>query len=522
MTAEARHGQCGRPPWPAWGVVGLVVIASTVLPRLATIGVVPGMDEGIYAFNAQWIHHGLASGGALPDTGTMMLYPLLVSWVFHCLANPFILLRLCDLTVAAIAAGLLCVILQRESRDRSVGAGIAFIFLWAMNQPGFVDSGFKNPIFAAYLPLFSAFALIQFLPEQPSRWYLAGALTALAVLLREPFIAVAVAASIMALRARRRHGLCFILGGTAVGAGGIAALCLARGSIGGLVDGYLVAAKVYRSFAKIDGMIFFKSAAWMIYYAIPAVIVGVAGAVLAFRAAAPGGAGSRGRLYFWLVVTVTPLWEPIAKFALPYHFAQCLPGLAGLTAFGWCHADEAARARILSPRAVVGGAIALIVVLNTSALVQQWPSSMRALLAMRSGSWPTQTVEHSDMLRAAAAIRKIAPVDATLSIADFQIELYPLTGLLPPNYRLESLRIAAIDLEQSEPRLQALLTSCPPDIVFVTIANLPKPQIISAAVLASGLYREVAEVPFVTAAGHKFSGTIYGRDATRPVNCAGE
>ncbi len=479
------------------------------------------MDEGIYAFNAQWIHHGLASGRGLPDTGTMMIYPLLVSWVFHFSANPFILLRLCDLALAVIAAGLLCVVLQRESRDRAAGAAIAFIFLWAMNQPGFVDSGFKNPIFAAYVPLFSAFALVQFLPEQPLRWYLAGALTALAVLLREPFIALAVAASIMALRARRHDGLRFILGGVVVGASGIAAVCLARGSISGLADGYLLAAKVYRSFAQVDGMIFFKSAAWMIYYAISAVIVGAAGAILAFRAVAPGGGGSRGRLGFWLVVTVTPLWEPIAKFGLPYHFAQCLPGLAGLTAFGWNAADRSARARIFGPRTLVGAAVAFVLALNSIALVREWPSSMQALLAMSWATWPAQTVEHSEVLQAAAAIRKIAPVGATLSVADFQIELYPLTGRLPPNYRLESLRTAAIDLEQSQPRLQALLASCPPDIVFLTIANLPKPQIISAAVAASGLYRPLAEVPYVRAAGQRISGTIYGRVATRPVNCAG-
>lgn len=517
--ANALDGQCGRARWPAWGLVVLVVSASTVLPRLAVIGGAPVMDEGIYAYFTQLIHHGLASGHGLPDAGTLMLYPLLVSWVFHFSANPFVLLRLCDLAGATVAAGLLCVILQRESRGRYAGAAIAFIFLWAMNQPGFVDFGFKNPIFVAYVPLFSAFALIQFLPEQPVRWYLAGALTALAVLLREPFIVLAAVAAMIALRARRQQGLRFVLSGVAVGTVGIVALCLARGGIGGLVDGYVVAGKVYRSFAQTSGMIFFKSAAWTVYYAGAAVIVGAAGAVLAFRSATPGGAASRGRLYFWLVVTVTPIWEPIAKFGLPYHFAQCLPGLAGLTAFGWYAAAGTARTRVLGPRAIAGGAILVILALNGFALARQWPSSMRVLAAMKSGIWPAQVVEHSDVLRAAAAIRKVAPAGATLSVADFQIQLYPLTGMLPPSYRLESLRITAIDLEQSEPRLQALLASCPPDIVFLTIPNLPKPQIISAALAATGLYGKLAEVPIVNAVGQRYPGTIYGRTSARPVNC---
>ena len=46
------------------------------------------------------------------------------------------------------------------------------------------------------------------------------------------------------------------------------------------------------------------------------------------------------RLSFWFAVALVPLLEPMLKLPFEYHFANCLPGLAGLTAMGYKHLNN--------------------------------------------------------------------------------------------------------------------------------------------------------------------------------------
>jgi len=41
------------------------------------------------------------------------------------------------------------------------------------------------------------------------------------------------------------------------------------------------------------------------------------------------------RPLFWLSLALVALVEPYIKMGFPYHFAACIPGLAGLSALGW-------------------------------------------------------------------------------------------------------------------------------------------------------------------------------------------
>ena len=60
-----------------WGL--LAVLVSTVYPRTLSLGAFPHMDEGLYAYWAQFVHQSLVQGQGLPDAGGFMLYPLLLS-----------------------------------------------------------------------------------------------------------------------------------------------------------------------------------------------------------------------------------------------------------------------------------------------------------------------------------------------------------------------------------------------------------------------------------------------------------
>jgi len=510
-------------PWLERAAVAAVVVFGTILPRLALIGGPPVTDEGIYAFHAQLIHAGLSSGQGLPNDGPLMLYPLLVSWVFHFSANPFVLLRFFDLLVAAAASCAFCIVLQRESRGKYAGNVIAFVFLSAMNRPEFIQFGFKNPIFCAYLALFSSFLLVQQQPSRPERWYLAGVLTGLAVLLRETFLPLAAAAAVAALLVERRSGLRFLIGAIVIGLSGLGAACIARGGVGGLITGYSSLAVTYAALDHSHWHLFVRSGRLAFFQAIDAIIAGTVGGVLAVRAAtAPEGAALRHRLLFWLAMTFVPLWEPAAKAGYAYHFAVCLPGLAGLAAFGWRWRGPTPLAKPARRYAfaAAAGATALVTVLNAVPIARHWPSSMRTLSLAQSGTWPPEVVARSNYLRAGAAIRAVAGPHDTLSVSGYMLALFPETGLMPPSYRLANLSDAVIAVGLSEPSLRAQLVSCPPDILMTTTQDLPGSSAITAAVESLGLYRPVAVIAVVPDVPYgNFGGTIYRRIAARRVGC---
>lgn len=172
--------------------ISFVILISTVYPRIVALGNFPHMDEGVYAYWGMLIHQSLAQDQGLPDAGGFSLYPLLCSWVFSLPGMPLLWLRLADMLAAVWAGWLFCRLMVKESGSRVVGLLLSLAFLCAMNRLNVIDAGFKNAIFAAYIPLFLALRLCQKpLRASSPHWYAVGALTALAVLLREPFAAFA-------------------------------------------------------------------------------------------------------------------------------------------------------------------------------------------------------------------------------------------------------------------------------------------------------------------------------------------
>ena len=82
-------------------VVGIMaILAATAFPRLMLMWGLPATDEGVYAYYAQLAHATLVAGNGLPTSGTLALYPMLLSWIFELGGNHMILLRLADLIMA--------------------------------------------------------------------------------------------------------------------------------------------------------------------------------------------------------------------------------------------------------------------------------------------------------------------------------------------------------------------------------------------------------------------------------------
>lgn len=492
-----------------------VILVATAFPRLMIIGGLPTTDEGFYAYQAQYIHAALANGHGLPDIGTLTLYPMSLSWIFELSGNSIILLRLVDLLVAALASGIFYLVIARESGSRLGAFVISWVFLFTMNQPAFIQTGFKNSIFAAYVPLFFAQIFAQNLIRTAGKsWELVGICVGLAVLLREtflPFILIGTAAIWVAQG--WRASLRFTLGAALTGIIVTLSLARARGGLATLIESYRDAGVVYSSIAYQRAQLFIDNGTLSAKQAAAALIVGGLSVltimIQRFRA---HGSATWGKMAFWLAIALAPLIEPASKIGFPYHFAVCLPGLAGLSALGWKAVTEGCAKKIGMPIAFMVLIIIGMYQLPPKyvALSNGWPASKHAL-ANIDKDWSAEAISQSNYLLAANVIRSISAPGATLSVSGFMYMLYPLSGLLPSSDELSNLSATLIKLDLDELRFKQALEANPPDTLMTTTrTDFPGAQIITKVVEESGMYEVAAAIPIAPEKSYgSFGGTIY-------------
>lgn len=500
-----------------------LILAAVAFPRLMVSGSLPSTDEGVLAYFAQIAHASLASGNGLPDTGPLVLYSILLSWVFALDTNHIVALRLLDLAVALVASSILYDVIVRESRSRLGGALVALVVLFTMNLPVFIQAGFKNSMFAAYIPLFAAMRIAQRAqPGDDRAWLACGALAALGVLLRETFVPLAaVGAAAVFVAHGRRAGTRFILGGVAAGLAVLLVVIAARGGARSLLDAYREAGALYASMSALRGTIVYNSAMASVRDAqLPLLLAALSLVLVPLSWFWPGRRGSAGPFVFWLAAALVPLIEPVSKIGFPYHFAVCLPGIAGLGAVAW---RELLAGRAVRTRLAVAASLAALAGWmfwpKFASLQNGWPSTRAMLASAAEGRWPAEAVAKSNYLLAADAIAKASPAGGTLSVSGFMYALFPLTGLLPRAYELSHLTASLIGLGMDEAAFGKALMSCPPDVLMTTTrTDWPGAAALERAVRGSGLYEQAAVITIDPTRNYgNFGGTVYRR--SRPAPC---
>ena len=506
-------------------LVLLLVLAAVALPRFALLGGLPGTDEGVYAYFAQLMHASLASGKGLPDSGTLMFYPLLVNWVFSFDANPLIALRLIDMLVAVAAGYVLYRVLELESRSRLGAFLITFLFLFAMNQPMFIQNGFKNSMFASFLALFAALWLgLTAAPGNSSlRWVAIGILLSVAVMLRETFLPLAALGAVSMVP---RHGLRSLLP-MSVGAIGAGLLCAAvvigaRGGVATLLESYRDAAQLYATMADKRVELFIGNGWQALHECTVPLLVTAVGVALALvrNVGADKGAGL-GSIGFWLAASLIPLIEPATKIGFPYHFSAALPGLAGLAALGWrSFCSDGPPARLYAGAAAMALALYMMVSPRFAPLAGNWQQTREVMERFATGNWPEAYTDKSNYLLAAQAIRQANRPNGTVAVSGYMYALYPLTGSLPPGPDLANLTNTIIKFDLSADRLREAMLRCPPDVVMTTSrTDWPGGPQILAAVRETGLYEQVAEIPTTSHRAYGIFGGLVFR-AKKSLPCA--
>jgi hypothetical protein len=212
---------------------------------------------------------------------------------------------------------------------------------------------------------------------------------------------------------------------------------------------------------------------------------------------------STNRFFFWLALALVPIIEPIFKLGFDYHFINCIPGLAGISAMGWKYVSLN-ESKIIK-KYVMGAIIILYVfgvypnlsrTLNINVYHKENPISDAYNHLWKNNYDEIETIRLSNYLIAADMIKKLSKKDSTLAVAGFAQVLYPLTGLFPASYEMTNLRALYLKLNWNEDKLVGILQEQRPTLIFPTKQVLPGIPNLTRAIQRTGLYERVAIISY--------------------------
>ena len=456
----------------------IIAILTTGFLRLQLFSGVPDSDGGFYTAVNQYIYHTLNNSGNFEGT-PLFLYQFITSWVYGLDVNQYVSLRLVDGLVAVAASIVLFKVILKESGSPLFTVILATCLFIIMNDIEIIVYGFQNSIWAAYLPLFSALLVWQNAStEDKYSFYLIGGLVSLGILLREPFLPFFLLAGIAILIGYGWRVLVkYLIGSALLGFSVLGFMLMLRGwdlldlvnSYGGFGAEFWIWDRDYmvKGMLKLAGETLQKF--WFILTTTSILII-----YLTKLNSTNKKLVSTNRFYFWLGVTLLPLLEWFFKMGLPYHLANCLPGLAGLSAMGWKYMSSQESERTKAISITVIGLISLFMILPTidrtlikSSYIYGPVDAIKWAKASDSFRG-AQMIERSQYLTAAAKIYGLSRENSTLVVSGHMQGLNPLTGLLPPTYGLNDLKSLYSNLNFDQEKLISIIKKYRPTLILTT------------------------------------------------------
>lgn len=501
-------------------ILGLTLaIIITGFTRLQLINGYPETDGGFYTYLTQFIFSLLSNGENLPGNMPIGLYPLITSWVYSLQVDQYIMLRIIDLFVAIFASFLFFKVILKESGSILFTLVVLIPLLMIMNDIEFVGSGFKNSIWIAYVPLFAALLLWQNSKKEDNfTFYFIGALTALGVLFREPFLVFFIVGGISIWIAYGWKNLLKYLIGTAILGFTITgiAVYLRGGDVVGLINSYInidkktadVSEGIVKSLFFHSGMIVLKK---NIFITITALI-----SVIYITLLVSQKKIKTNRCLFWLSISFIPLLEPAFKFSFPYHFASCIPGLAGLSALGWkLSSINQTKQFCKYLKGVLCISSILIIYPNLNNVVKE--KNIISItdaynMVYRDRIFRNEeNVTNSNYLIFAKTIFENSRADSTLTISGQMHALFPLTGMLPPNYLITDLRDLFSILNFNEALFIKKIKEYQPTLLMVIADGTIRGESeLPRLIKETKLYEKIAIIPYSESINYGWKhGSIY-------------
>tara|TARA_B110001469_G_scaffold120439_1_gene128957 strand:+ start:47 stop:1615 length:1569 start_codon:yes stop_codon:yes gene_type:complete len=495
----------------------IIALLTTGFSRLQFIAGLPTSDAGIYTFANQWFFNAISQDIPIKDS-KLFLYQFMTAWVYSLEVNQIILLRIIDGLVAIAASIVLFKVILKESGSALFTSILVAALLLVMNDSEIIRTGFSNSIWAAYLPLFLALLVWQKSSKEDNfSFYLIGALVSLGILLREAFLPFYLITFIaIYISYGRRNSINFMLGSALLGFSVISFILMFRGwDLNNLIDRYIFLGDAYEDYIDmgitfVAGILNLIKNGWFIFTLSLASIIYFIKLKFDDKKSV-----SVNRIYFWILVALIPLIEPIAKVAFHYHYSSSLIGLAGLSAMGWKYLSlkESKKTKALS--IILVGLMSLFIILPTISVLTIKNNNIFTLSdavqwAKAPNSFRSQNhIEKSQYLTLAKKIYSLSREDSTLVVSGGMQVLYPLTELLPPTFELSWLRYLFIQLNFNEDKLIKIIEKHQPTLIVTTDWH-PGEAAMSAIIDKIDLYEKVEVVPVNLNKHYGFkSGIIY-------------
>jgi len=372
--------------------------------------------------------------------------------------------------------------------------------------------GFRNAIWAAFLPLFSALLIWQYSTQEDKySFYLIGALVSFGVLLREPFLVF------------------FILAGIAILIG-YGWRVLVKYLIGSAVVGFIIVGLVlnFRGWDLIDLLNSYLQIGTGIesgFYGkwkFPIRIIMQANWFIILTAAASIFYLSKlhfdkkltniNRFFFWGVLALLPLIEYWSKLGLPYHIANCLVGLTGLTAMSWKYLSKNESEKVNVASIMILGLMSMFIILPmvSTYIVKSsrvFTISDAIRWASASDSFRSENmIKRSQYIKVASKVYEVSREDSTMAVSSYWQGLFPLSGLLPPkalstgksNFGLSTMRALYVS-GYDKNKIVQLLKDHQPTIIVTSIIEEGQTwrgeEDIPGIIMATNLYEIVDLVP---------------------------
>ena len=501
----------------------IIAILTTGFLRVHWITFLPEPDGGLYTFFSQYFYTKLSNGEPIGPGYPVALYSLMTSWIFSLEVNQYVALRWIDLCLAIIASILFFKIIEKESGSILFTTVLVGTLLLVMNNHSFVLYGFRNSIWAAYVPLFLALLISQKTNSQNQYlFFLIGGLVTLGVLLREPFLFFYLVGAIAILL---NYGLKiffkYLIGSAILGFSVLFALIILRGGASPLIiiESYIGFAGAMQDLT--DELLvsnFFKNGLIAIKAYWFGITISLFSTIYILKLIFKNKKLINiKRLIFWSTLAIIPIVEPLLKLGFDYHFINCIPGLAGISAMGWKYLSIN-ESKLIKKYVMIGfiflsifGSLPnFIKTINMNVYKQKNVVSNAYNHLSENNFSKMETIVLSNYLIAADMIKHLSRENSTLATAGFAQVLYPLTGLLPPTFKLMDLRMLYQSINWNEDKLVNILKKEKPTIIFPTSQMLPGIKNLTRAIARTNLYERVAIVSYSPEVYYKsISGDIY-------------
>ena len=485
-----------------------VAILTTGFLRLQLLSGLPEIDGGFYTSAARHIYLSLTNGDPILSI-TLHLYQFMSSWVYSLEVNQYVLLRLIDGLIAIAASIILFKVILKESGSTVFTFILMTTLLIIMNDVEIILYGFRNSIWAAFLPLFSSLLIWQNSSKEDTySFYLIGGLVSFGILLREPFLPFFIFAGIAILIGYGWRVLVKYLIGSAVSGFSILGFVLMfrNWDLIDLFNSYFfVGASIQNAGWKFPVHTIIN-ANWFLICTASASILYLIKLYLDKKLI------NLNRFYFWGILVIIPLIEYWSKLGLEYHLANCLIGLAGLSALGWKYLSNNASIRVKRSSLIILSLTSMFIILPmvNNYIVKKdriFTISEAIRWINTSDSFRSKNmVERSQYLKVASKVYGLSRENSTLaadghweailSLANLSVPRSSVTGLT--NYRLIALRTEYRASGYDKNKIVQLIKEYRPTIILTSGKNTMTwkgAEAIPEIIIATNLYERVGHVP---------------------------